>query len=342
MKSRIIGIVAFATILMSSNIASAQTAVRVVFHPIRDNKLALWIAQDAGFFKKNGLAVTLAHEPHERGENAVNSVLAKEIDIAVAGFRDAVKPVMSSGKADLVVIASLASNPFIFIASPEIKTPQDLKGKKIWSALPGHGPDVSTQVVLRHMGLDPSKDVEFVRCEDGCSATLLGQKVKGHSIGVSWTLDGKVSGSLSSRSTLKDLKAAGKNVNVLVDFIDAGLDITAADLMVRKDWLATNRATAKAFLKSLVEATAYAKKNREFTEAIQRKYLLEEYKTGMESKFEDYVLGVLPSKPYPSAKGVEVAIWEKGKGSYFYQSHKPAEFVDASVMQELEAEGVFK
>ena len=341
MKS-FLGVVAFAAVVVASNIASAETALRVTYHPIRDNKLALWVAQDAGFFKKNGLAVTLAHEPQEKGENAVQSVLAREIEIAVAGFRDAVKPVMESGKADLVVIASLASNPFIFIASPEIKTPQDLKGKKIWSALAGHGPDVSTQVALRHMGLDPGKDVEIVRCEEGCSATLLGQKVKGHSIGVAWTLDGKVSGSLSSRSTLKDLKDANKNVTLLVDFIDAGLDITAADLMVRKDWLAANRATAKAFLKSLVEATAYAKKNKEFTEAIQRKYLLEEYKTGMESKFEDYVLGVLPSKPTPSAKGVEIAIWEKGKGASFYKDHQPAEFVDASLTQELEAEGLFK
>lgn len=342
MKSNLLRAVGFAAIFMASTGAIADTALRVTYHPIRDNKLALWVAQDAGFFKKNGLAVTLTPEPHEKGENAVNAVLAKEIDVAVAGFRDAVKPLATNGKPDLVVIASLASNPFIFIASPEIKTPQDLKGKKIWSALPGHGPDVSTQAVLRYMGLDPTKDVEILRCEDGCSATLFGQKVKGHSIGVSWMLDGKVSGSLSSRSTLNDLKEAGKNVTVLVDFIDAGLDITAADLIVRKDWLAANRATAKAFLKSLVEATAYAKKNREFTEAIQRKYLLEEYKTGMESKFEDYVLGVLPSKPYPSAKGVELAIWEKGQGASFYAVHKPAEFVDASLMHELEAEGLFK
>ena len=118
-------------------------------------------------------------------------------------------------------------------------------------------------------------------CED-CTATLLGKKVKGHDYGVAQILEGTVSASLSSRSTLKDLEKAGQKVTLLTDFIDAGLTITAADVVVRKDWLAANRDTAKRFLKALVEATAYTKTNREFTEAIQKKYLLKEYASGME------------------------------------------------------------
>jgi hypothetical protein len=154
-------------------------------------------------------------------------------------------------------------------------------------------------------------------------------------------LEGTVSASLSSRSTFKDLEKAGKKVTLLVDFINTGLDITAADVVVRKDWLAANRDTAKRFLKSIVEATAYAKKNREFTEEIQKKYLLKEYASGMESKFEDYVVGVLPSKPYPSVIAVDIALAEKGKGNPQLTDKKGSDFVDATLMHELENEGVF-
>jgi NitT/TauT family transport system substrate-binding protein len=339
MAPRISGLV-FAALLLMPGAVSAQTQLRVAYYPIRDNKLALWVAQDAGFFKKNGLDVTVTAEP-KSGENTIDALLSEKVEIAVNGFRDAIHPSIASGRAGVAMIASLASNPFIFIADPGIKTAQELKGKKVWTANFGRGPDVSTRVVLRYLGLDPEKDVQLVPCEN-CPATLFGQPVSGHSIGVSWVLEGKVSASLSSRSTLKDLQKAGQKVTLLVDFIDAGLDITAADVIVRKDWLAANRETAKSFLKALVEATAYAKKNKEFTEAIQQKYLLKEYATGVETKFEDYVLGVLPKKPYPSVKGAEIAILEKAPGHPFFQDKTASDFSDASLMVEIEKEGLFE
>ena len=338
MKSRFF-LLLLAALLLAPEAASAQAKVRVIYHPIRDNKLPLWVAQDRGFFKKYGLDVTLTAEPQQRGENAVKAVLAKQIEIAVAGFRDVVKPLAEHGKPDLVMLASLAWNPFVFIAHPDIKTPADLKGKKMWTAGLGHGPDVSTRLVLRHMGLDPEKDVELMPCE-GCPAKLFGEPVSGHSIGVSWIFEGKGVASLSSRSTLKDLDKAGMKYTLLVDFIDAGIPITAADVIVHKDWLAANRETAKNFLRAIAEATRYAKSNKEAAEEILKKNVLKDYATGMDTKFEDYVMGVLPTKPYPEAKGAELAIAEKAPGHPFYKDRKASDFIDASLLSEIEKEGL--
>ena len=339
MKSRIF-LILLAALILAPAAASAQTQVRVVYHPIRDNKLPLWVAQDRGFFKKYGLDVTLTAEPQRRGENAVKAVLKKEIEVAIAGFRDVVKPLAEHGKPDLVMLASLAWNPFVFIAHPDIKTPADLKGKKMWTAGIGHGPDVSTRLVLRHMGLDPEKDVELISCE-GCPAKLLGEPVSGHSIGVSWIFEGKGVASLSSRSTLKDLDKAGVKYTLLVDFIDAGIPITAADVLVHRAWLAANRDTAKKFMRAISEATLFAKANKEAAEEILKKNVLKDYASGMDTKFEDYVMGVLPAKPYPVAKGAELAIAEKASGHPFYKDRKASDFIDDSILRELEAEGVF-
>jgi NitT/TauT family transport system substrate-binding protein len=339
MKSKI-GLLLLAAALLAPAAVSAQTQLRVVYHPIRDNKLPLWVAQDRGFYKKHGLEVTQAAEPQKRGENAVKAVLNKEIEIAVAGFRDVVKPLAEHGKPDLVMIASLAWNPFVFIAHPDIKTPADLKGKKMWTAGIGHGPDVSTRLVLRHMGLDPDKDVQLMPCE-ACPAKLFGEPVSGHSIGVSWIFEGKGVASLSSRSTLKDLDKAGMKYTLLVDFIDAGIPITAADVIVRRDWLEANRETAKNFLRALSEATIYAKSNKQAAETILKKNVLADYATGMDTKFEDYVMGVLPLKPYPAAKGAELAILEKAPGHPFYQKVKASDLIDGTLLQEIEKEGLF-
>jgi ABC-type nitrate/sulfonate/bicarbonate transport system substrate-binding protein len=121
--------------------------------------------------------------------------------------------------------------------------------------------------------------------------------------------------------------------------MDSGLAITAADVLVRRDWLEAHRDAAKSFLKAVVEATAYAKTHKDFTDAICEKYLLKDYVTGIETKFEDYVLGVLPEKPYPLTKGLETAIRELAPGDSFVRQKKAEEFIDASIIAEIEKEG---
>ncbi|MGH7843616.1 MAG: ABC transporter substrate-binding protein [Candidatus Binatia bacterium] len=299
--------------------------LRVGYYPIRDNKLALWVAQDAKIFEKHGLEVALRDDA--RGQT-VEEVVSQKIDIGVVGFRAAVEALADG--ADVAFIASLAPNPFIFLAPPDIQSPQDLKGKKIWTAQPGSGPDVATRLVLAHLGINPEKDVEFVPSNGN------------HSIGVQWMLEGKVSASLSNRGKLKDLLREGKEVTLLADFIKSGLAITAADVLVRRHWLEANRDAAKNFLKAVIEATAFAKTHKGFTDAICKKYLLKDYVTGIETKFEDYVLAVLPEKPYPLTRGLEIAIRELSPGDSFLRQRKAADFIDESLVREIEKEGFFE
>ena len=302
-----------------------QQKLRVGYYPVRDNKFALWVAKETGMFEKHGLEVALRSDA--RGQT-VEEVMSKKIDIGVVGFRAAVDALAEG--ADLVFVASLAANHFVFLAQPDIQSSQDLKGKKIWTARPGTGPDVSTRLVLAHLGLDPETDVELVSY--GAH----------HALGVQWMLEGKVSASLSNRGKLKDLLKAGERVSLLADFIESGLAITAADVLMRRDWLEANRDAAKDFLRAIIEATAFAKTHKEFVGAIFEKYLLEDFATGMETKFEDYVLGVLPEKPYPLTKGLEIAIREIAPDHSFLRKKKAADFVDESLITEIEREGFFE
>lgn len=302
-----------------------QQKLRVGYYPIRDNKLALWVAKDAKIFEKHGLEVALRDDA--RGQT-VEEVISKKIDIGVVGFRAAVDALAEG--ADLVFVASLAANPFIFLAQPDIQSPPDLKGKKIWTAPPGTGPDIATRLVLAHLGINPEKDVELVPGGDH------------HFIGVQWMLDGKVSASLSNRGKLKDVRKEGKKVTLLADFIDSGLAITAADVLMRRDWLEANRDAATNFLRAVSEATAFAKTHKDFADAIFEKYLPEDFVTGMETKFEDYVLGVLPEKPDPLTKGLEIAIREIAPGDSFLRQKKAGDFIDESLITEIEKEGFFE
>jgi ABC-type nitrate/sulfonate/bicarbonate transport system substrate-binding protein len=301
-----------------------QRKLRVGYYPVRDNKLALWVADETRTFEKHGLEVGLRSDA--RGQT-VAEVISRNIDIGVVGFRAAVDALAAG--ANLVFVASLAANPFIFLASQDIQSPQSLKGRKIWTARPGTGPDIATRLVLAHLRLDPEKDVELVPGGEH------------HFLGVQWLLEKKVAASLSNRSTVKDLMKRGSKVTLLVDFIDSGLAITAADVVMRRDWLQANRDAAKNFLRALCEATAFAKGHKNFADAVFEKYLLADFATGMESKFEDYVLGVLPARPYPSRQGLEIAIREMRPHDPALRLKNAGDFIDESLIMEMENEGFF-
>jgi ABC-type nitrate/sulfonate/bicarbonate transport system substrate-binding protein len=301
-----------------------QQKLRVGYYPVRDNKLALWVADETKMFGKHGLEVELRSDA--RGQT-IADVISQNIDIGVVGFRAAVDALAAG--ADLVFVASLAANPFIFLGAADIQSPQNLKGKKIWTARPGTGPDTATRLVLAHFQLNPERDVELVPCGEH------------HFLGVQWLLEKKVAASLSNRSTLKDLMKGGNKVALLADFIESGLAITAADVVMRRDWLEVNRGAAKNFLRAVSEATAFAKSHKDFADAMFEKYLLADFATGMESKFEDYVLGVLPARPYPSTRGLEIAIREMCPHDSFLRQKKAGDFIDESLIMEIESEGFF-
>ena len=62
-----------------------------------------------------------------------------------------------------VVAAYVNCPPFVVISRPEFKTAQDLKGKTMGiGAPPGSSPDVIAKLSLKHLGLNPEKDVKFV------------------------------------------------------------------------------------------------------------------------------------------------------------------------------------
>ncbi|HEX9271788.1 MAG TPA: ABC transporter substrate-binding protein, partial [Candidatus Binatia bacterium] len=62
-----------------------------------------------------------------------------------------------------IVACYLPAPPFVLIARPEIKSVQELKGKTMGVAEIGQGPDVIGRMILKQSGLDPDKDVKFIR-----------------------------------------------------------------------------------------------------------------------------------------------------------------------------------
>ncbi|GGK40119.1 ABC transporter substrate-binding protein [Nocardia camponoti] len=95
----------------------------------------------------------------ENSPDIKNAIASGAIDFGVLGA-----PSMLAGSAggqDVRIVASAANGGSAFVGKPEIKTPHDLRGKKIGFP-PGSSQEIVLKLTLRANGIDPATDVQLV------------------------------------------------------------------------------------------------------------------------------------------------------------------------------------
>jgi len=116
------------------------------------------LAQKKGFLKEEGFDAEIVRITGPSGRSAL---ITGEID-----YYTTIAFIVQSIIAGLpakVMAAYVNCPPFVLMSRPEFKSPQDLKGKTIGiGAPPGSSPDVIARLALRHLGLNPEKDLKFV------------------------------------------------------------------------------------------------------------------------------------------------------------------------------------
>ncbi|GGL32601.1 ABC transporter substrate-binding protein [Nocardia jinanensis] len=95
----------------------------------------------------------------ENSPDIKNALASGAIDMGVLGA-----PAMLSGIAaeqDVQIIASAADGGSGFVGSPQIRTPEELRGKRIGFPA-GSSQEIALKLTLRAHGLDPDTDVQLV------------------------------------------------------------------------------------------------------------------------------------------------------------------------------------
>src|SRR2546427_10000021 len=113
--------------------APAPVDLQVSYSNIIGDELPLWATKEGGFFEKNGRDVNLANIASAQG---VPAVLAGQVTFAQVGGSEVMAA--AANGAELVVIAQLAGvYPSVLEVAADIKTVNDLKGKKVGVSSPG-------------------------------------------------------------------------------------------------------------------------------------------------------------------------------------------------------------
>ncbi len=193
----------------------------------------IWVAYEAGLFKKYGLNATLQLLTPQVSAQAV---ISEEADFYTDG-PDLINARLHGGQVKYFA-GTIQQLVFQIWGAKEIKTVQDLKGKAVAASTPRAALDTATREALKKNGLVPDKDVQilYVQTVPAILSAMLGGKTS--------------AGTLSAPNTIK-AKDAG--LNLLVDV--GKLNVPAFQVVygTTEKYLKNNPNTVFAFLKAMAE-----------------------------------------------------------------------------------------
>lgn len=118
-----------------------------------------FVAQELGYFKDENLTVELVR--FEGGVGALRSMVSGGVDLAGTSTEPVVTAISQGVDVKVVETYSPNISQVFAVRGDVIKTPADLKGRKIGIQEPGGFADILSRLYLRKVGIDP-KDVQFV------------------------------------------------------------------------------------------------------------------------------------------------------------------------------------
>lgn len=131
----------------------------VITYPSRSiASVDLYIAQERGFFRREGLQAELVQV---RGNIGVTALLSGDAH-AINNVGTLIRAMERSDLPTKVVSQSLKKNLFWLVTRPEIKSVSELKGRVFGTTTLGGSQHLAAVRFLQRAGLDPDKDITVV------------------------------------------------------------------------------------------------------------------------------------------------------------------------------------
>ncbi|HEY2989400.1 MAG TPA: ABC transporter substrate-binding protein [Candidatus Binatia bacterium] len=308
----------------ADSIAASAPAKIVIAHAAMNARVApLWVAQDYGFFTKNGAAANAIFI--RQAPVLVAAITTGDVQVGYTGGTSVMAAVI--GGADLKMIASMTNRlAYDLVALPAIKSAKDLRGKRFGVQSLGGTVWMAGMLGLEHVGLDPVRDnINFLAIGD---QTVLTQALEAGRIDAT-VLDGVFSRRLKQ-----------KGFTILADLYQADIPFSGQGLIVKSAYLQGQGETLEGLLKGLLEGIAFtlAPKNKSAVVGTIMKRLKLSDPSVAEEGYQD-ILKNVDKKPYPTLDGlrnIQRLMKTRTAGA---EKVKVEEMVDDRILRKLSQSG---
>ena len=270
---------------------SAQELLRVPYGVTTSlQHLPVLVGRDSGLFARQGLNV----EPiHIRGALITTMIMSGAVQFSGAGAESVVSARIEGG--DVALIACPADTDVVyFVARPEFKTAQSLKGKSSAVTRLGSTTHFYLRAALRSLGLDPEKDMTILQLGGGSEI-------------VTAMRSGRVAAAaLPYRNTYSLIQSGWP---LLVDQSTVNFIYPSSCVATSQSYIKNNPAIVERFLKAYVEATRLIKKDSTLVEQVIKKWHRETDAAFIKKTAEVYARIFKPI-PYVSDQGLDIVVKE--------------------------------
>ena len=313
-------------VLLACGPADAQTRekVRVALGSISVNTSVIPVGHQYGMFAKYG--VDLEPIYMGGGMNSLAAVTSNTVQFLSAGSTATISAHL--GGIDILML-SVQSNKLDYsvFAAPEIKSPQDLKGKIVTGTRPGASADSALRLYLRRAGLVPDKDVIFISVADSQQGRLNAL----HRGSVSATVLAQPYSGMAKQFGLREL----------ADLRKSDIEYAGSSIAGMGSYIKSQPQLVENFLKGYIESLHFFRTQKEKTLAGVMKFLKMNDRARAEEGYNYYV-DMMPVMPYPSAAGIRAVLQFLVAGQPKAATVQPEEFYDNSFLKRIEDSGFTK
>ena len=312
--------VLFLVFFLAGGVGAAP--IRISYSAISGAMSSLWVAQEGGYFKREGLDTELLYIGG--GSLLIQSMLSGDVPFAYGPS----VPVISASLrgADLVLIGNTGNSlVFSIMSRPEIKQPANLKGKRVGVTRLGGSTDWALDAALKHWGLE-RRDLIVVQT-GGMPEGLAGL--------IAGVFDAVV---LSPPSNFKAAKAG---MHELVDVGQLKIIFPNTPLSTSESFIKSNRDITLRFLRGFTQGLHRLRTDREFSMKVLSKYTKVTDSETLAQLHQTFGVRYSGDRiPYVRAEGID-EILKRTPGKEAREA-KAGSFFDNSVLTELEQSGWFK
>lgn len=294
----------------------AYTAPAIVFAP-------LWVAQEAGIFRKHGLEVEKLLYIGG-GPPSTQALIAGEVDVAFTAA-GAIVAANLAGSDVVLLGATMDILPFEVWAVPTVKEPSQLRGTRMGVSRFGATSDFVGRYVLRKWGLKPGADVVIFQVGGMPEAFAA---LKGGSI----------------QSAVMDagpftLAAQGEGFVRLAELATMGLPYVFGPFAARQSFLQRRPDLAGRFMKAYVEGIHRFKTDKGLALAAVEKYSKVKITPATERLYETYAGRYIKRVPEATIEGIQTILDEIAETRALPSGTTPQRFVESRFINELVASG---
>lgn len=243
-------------LMVVSSFGLPETAARVVVGVSTVNVafLPIYLTQDKGFFKDEGLDVLVVM--FNAGATNLQAVIGGDVQIMAGGVPETV--LARASGVDIKNFWAISNlMPFQIYGRPNMKSLKDAKGKRFAISRFGSLSEFLTRSALRQSGVDP-KDVTMLQI--GATPARF-----------TTLASGMVDATILWFPVTERARAVG--MNKLFDLKDLYPNWTNVGFVAREPWLAKEREQTIKFLRAYQKGVKHTRENREDGVRALRKYV---------------------------------------------------------------------